>query len=60
MSTFFMVCLFNYFLSLNYLLVFSLSPEVLVYLYCKLVMYLRSMNKYAMIWVTKTAMKTYK
>jgi hypothetical protein len=53
MSTCFVLCLFNYLLSLNYLLVFSLSREVLVYLFCKLDMCLRSMNKYAMIWVTK-------
>jgi len=53
MSTYVNVCLFNYLLFPNYLLVFSLSPEVLVYLYCKVIMYLRSMTKYAMIWVTQ-------
>jgi len=48
-----MIYLCNCVLSLNCLLVFSLSPEVSVYLYCKEVTCLTSMNKHAMIWVAQ-------
>jgi len=57
MSTCVMLCLFNYLLPLNYLLVFSLSPEVLGNLYYRVVLCLINMNLYAMIWVTQNCIE---